>query len=257
MGTWLIAVPASHPCAAVEVALCLKRVPHRRIDLVPIAHRPVLRMLCGASTVPGLRFDDGEFVVGSRSVMRALERRVPAPALLGGPGVAAAEAWGEEVLQPVVRRVMWASLRRAPGALPSYAAEARPPVPALLARAVAPCGRGLRRREVAHGSRRHRGQGGSGRKPLRCPASDQPGDRDEDARLWTRQDQNNPANGLRCHVQTTATGSSTAHAAGGSALVAGLRRLRFGSAPTAATEMNRYRIVGTTSGTGCSATRRG
>jgi glutathione S-transferase len=138
VGTWLVAVPASHPCAAVEAALRLKAVRYRRIDLVPLLHKPVQRVLFGAPTVPGLILSDGGRVVGSRPIMRALEARVPEPALLGWPDVDEAERWGDEVLQPLVRRLMWASLRRAPAALQSYAVGARPPVPAPLIWLIAP-----------------------------------------------------------------------------------------------------------------------
>ena len=46
--------------------------------------------------------------------------------------------WGDEVLQPLVRRIVWAALRRAPGAMMSYSAGARLPVPAPVARLSAP-----------------------------------------------------------------------------------------------------------------------
>ena len=35
----LYAIPASHPCAAVERALQLKELPYRRVELIPVAHR--------------------------------------------------------------------------------------------------------------------------------------------------------------------------------------------------------------------------
>jgi glutathione S-transferase len=49
-----------------------------------------------------------------------------------------AEAWGDEVLQPHVRRLVWVALRGNPAALVSYSAAARPPVPAPVARVLAP-----------------------------------------------------------------------------------------------------------------------
>jgi hypothetical protein len=33
----LYAIPASHPCAAVERALQLKQIPYRRSELIPVA----------------------------------------------------------------------------------------------------------------------------------------------------------------------------------------------------------------------------
>ncbi len=138
----LYAIPASHPCAAVERALQLKRVPYRRVELVPVAHQLPLRLRFGAGTVPGLEFDDGARVSGSRAILRALEVRAPEPALLpthdDEARVERAEEWGDQVLQPLVRRILWATLRRAPGALDSYLAGARLPVPRPLARLAAP-----------------------------------------------------------------------------------------------------------------------
>jgi glutathione S-transferase len=121
----LYAFPASHPCATAERALQLKRVPYRRVDLIPIAHRLVQRVRFGAGYVPGVMFDDGARVAGSRAIVRALEQRVAAPALLPAGAeararVERAEEWGEQVLQALVRRILWAALRRAPGAMESY-----------------------------------------------------------------------------------------------------------------------------------------
>ncbi|HWT22322.1 MAG TPA: glutathione S-transferase N-terminal domain-containing protein [Solirubrobacteraceae bacterium] len=140
----LYAIPASHPCAAVEAALRLKDVPYRRVDLLPLVSRLVQRRRFERGTVPAVAFADGARVVGSRAILRALDERVPAGPLLppeGDPAhdaVERAEAWGEEVLQPLARRLIWAALRRAPGALGSYAEGARLPVPAGVAGLSAP-----------------------------------------------------------------------------------------------------------------------
>ena len=130
----LYAVPASHPCAVVERALEMKGIPFRRVDLVPMTH-PLLQVArFGKRTVPGLVLADGSKHVGSRAIVRELDRRVPSPALLPDDGrVAAVEEWGDEVLQPLVRRVLWASLRRSPKAMTSYAEGARLPIPVSLA----------------------------------------------------------------------------------------------------------------------------
>jgi glutathione S-transferase len=139
----LYAIPASHPCAAVEKALQLKRVPYRRCELIPVAHRLPQRLRFGAGSVPALEFPDGARVSGSRAIVRALEQRAPAPPLLPADGdararVERAEEWGDQVLQAVVRRISWAALRRAPAALESYTEGAQLPVPARVARASAP-----------------------------------------------------------------------------------------------------------------------
>ena len=144
MATTLYAIPASHPCATVELALRLKEVPYERIDLPPLVSRVVLRRRFGRGTVPAIVFEDGAHVVGSRAIVRELEARAPAPRLLPPEGderrapVERAEAWGDEVLQPLVRRLIWAALDRAPAAMPSYGAGARLPVPALAARLASP-----------------------------------------------------------------------------------------------------------------------
>jgi glutathione S-transferase len=139
----LYAIPASHPCAAVERALQLKAIGYRRVELIPVAHRLVQRLRFGTATVPVLVLPDGAQVAGSRPIVRALEERVPAPPLLPAgreerARVERAEEWGDEVLQPLARRLIWASLRRDPGALMSYAEGARLPVPRPLGHVLAP-----------------------------------------------------------------------------------------------------------------------
>jgi glutathione S-transferase len=138
----LYAVPASHPCAAVEKALQLKGIDYRRIDLPPVAHKPVQKALFGRGTAPGLVLD-GRKLIGSREITRALEERVPSPPLLPADekerkAVELAEQWGDEVLQPLVRRAIWIALRRSPAALPSFGADSRLPIPDAVSRLTAP-----------------------------------------------------------------------------------------------------------------------
>lgn len=133
--TKLYVVPASHPCATVIKALELKEMPFERIDLVPTFHAAAQKLRFGARTVPGIVFADGRKVQGSRAILRELESRAPDPALLDGNSEEA-EAWGDEVLQPLVRRVIWQALSRQPAAQLSYLGDAKlvPPVPRPLAR---------------------------------------------------------------------------------------------------------------------------
>jgi glutathione S-transferase len=152
----LYAIPASNPCATVERAMQLKGVPYRRVELVPGAHVVQQRARFGAGSVPGVAFADGARVIGSRAILRALDQRVPEPALLPAAEelrarVGRAEEWGDQVLQSVVRRVLWAALRRTPAAIESYTEGARLPVPRPLARASAPL--------VARMSQRRNGAG--------------------------------------------------------------------------------------------------
>src|SRR3954447_6993132 len=139
----LYVVPASHPCAAVELALRRKSLACERVDLIPLWHVVHQRVAFGRRTVPGLKLADGGRVSGSRAIMRVLDSLEPDPPLL--PGAAAkrakaeaAEAWGEEVLQPLVRRVLWAAAQRHPEALESYSEGADLPIPASLAARSAP-----------------------------------------------------------------------------------------------------------------------
>jgi glutathione S-transferase len=139
----LYAIPASHPCAAVEAALRIKGVDYERVELIPVAAKLVQWRRFGAPTVPGVVFGDGERVVGSRRIVRALEHRAPEPHLLPLDArerreVEEAEKWGDQVLQPLARRLVWASLKRAPGRVTAYSEGARLPVPAPLARLSAP-----------------------------------------------------------------------------------------------------------------------
>src|SRR5215218_1959175 len=97
----------------------------------------------GGTTVPAVEFADGEKVLGSREILRALEHRAPEPGLLPADGrerrgVEEAERWGDEVLQPLARRLAWAALVRDPGAMMAYAADADLPVPQPLVRLSAP-----------------------------------------------------------------------------------------------------------------------
>jgi glutathione S-transferase len=139
----LFAVPASHPCAAIEAALTLKAVDYRRIDMIPVLAKPLQYARFRGFTVPGVEFADGRKVLGSRAIVRALEHIAPEPPLLPLDGrerrrVEQAEQWADEVLQPLVRRIVWAALRHDPSATTSYSARARLPVPAPLARLSAP-----------------------------------------------------------------------------------------------------------------------
>ena len=134
MAATLYAVPASHPCACVERALQLKAIEYRRVDLPPVAHKAIQKALFGGSTVPGLVLD-GEKILGSlphhpraRASRRPSRRCCPSDAK-ERKSVELAEGWGDEVLQPLVRRVLWAALARAPArdALLQRGLEARDP----------------------------------------------------------------------------------------------------------------------------------
>ena len=142
MTATLYALPASHPCACAERALQLKAIEYRRIDLPPLAHKAIQKARFGGSTVPGLVLD-GKKVLGSLPIVRALEAKAPEPPLLPSDrkerkSVELAESWGDEVLQPLVRRLLWSALGRAPSALASYSEGSNLPIPAPVTRLSAP-----------------------------------------------------------------------------------------------------------------------
>ncbi len=141
--TKLYVLPGSHPCAAVEVALGIKSIDFQRVDLLPLSQVLIGPLRYGGSTVPGLRLD-GERLVGSRAIMRRLDELVPEPALLppvGTPSYAQvldAERWGDEVLQSVPRRILDLAFLSDPGAMVSYAGDAKLPLPVGLMRPALP-----------------------------------------------------------------------------------------------------------------------
>lgn len=111
-------IPGSHPCEAVEIAMLSKGIEVKKVNLLPVMHKPVQRMMFGQATVPGVVFD-GERVVGSRRIMKRLDELVPEPALYPADAelrgrVEEAELWGDDVLQATVRRLLWAVARHAP-----------------------------------------------------------------------------------------------------------------------------------------------
>ena len=143
MTATLYALPASHPCAAIDLALRLKGIEFRRVDMIPVVSKVQMWARFRGVTVPGIEFADGERVHGSREIVRTLEHRAPEPPLLPADGharrlVEEGELWGDQVLQPLARRIAWAALKRRTGALMSYGENADLPVPDAMARLSAP-----------------------------------------------------------------------------------------------------------------------
>jgi glutathione S-transferase len=140
----LYALPGSHPCAAVEVALRRKAIDYKRVDLLPLTQLAIGPLRYGGNTVPGLRID-GERLAGSRTIMRRLDTLQPEPALLpplsdalARARVLEAEHWGDEVLQSVPRRILDAAWLRDAACMESYAGDARLPLPRALLRPALP-----------------------------------------------------------------------------------------------------------------------
>jgi glutathione S-transferase len=100
----------SNPAAAAAAMVAYKRIPHRLVWLMPGLH-PLLVRFAGFDgfTIPALEHD-GRRLQGSRSISRYLDELRPEPPLFPAePGARArveeAERWGEQVLQPVPRRL--------------------------------------------------------------------------------------------------------------------------------------------------------
>jgi glutathione S-transferase len=134
----LFVVPASHPSTAVAKALEIKGVPFETVYLVPVFHKLHQKArFGGAGTVPGLILEDGRKLMGSRAIIRELEALRPDPPLHSDdPRVAEAEEWGDEVLQALVRRVIWKVLAEDTDAQLTYADGLKlfPPVPRPMAK---------------------------------------------------------------------------------------------------------------------------
>jgi glutathione S-transferase len=140
----LYALPGSHPCAAVEVALRLKSIDYKRVDLLPLTQLAIGPLRYGGNTVPGLRIGS-ERLAGSRTIMRRLDALAPEPPLLpplsdavARARVLEAERWGDEVLQSVPRRILDAAWLRDAACMESYAGNAKLPLPRPLLRPALP-----------------------------------------------------------------------------------------------------------------------
>jgi glutathione S-transferase len=110
MATRLYVVPISNAAAAGAAMVRHKRIPHRVVTFMPGFHPPLVRAAgFERHTVPALEVD-GRKVQGSRQIARFLDRVAPYPPLFPRDPeecarVEEAERWGEQVLQPVPRRL--------------------------------------------------------------------------------------------------------------------------------------------------------
>lgn len=130
----LFVVHGSHPCAAVEAALRMKGIEYSKVEWPPPMHAPLQRVIFGRRTVPGIRID-GEKIVGSGAIMHRLDELAPEPALFPADPeararVEEAERWGDEVLQPMARRLLWPAMKARPDAAPTYMEGAKIALPA-------------------------------------------------------------------------------------------------------------------------------
>jgi glutathione S-transferase len=139
MPATLYVVHGSHPCATAAKAFELKGVPVKAVEIPPPSHFALMRVMFGGPTVPAVKFEDGEKVQGSTKILRALERRVPEPRLYTSPEVEQAERWGDEVFQPIARRVLWPAFSRSPRSMHAFQQGQRgPKLPMPVVLALAP-----------------------------------------------------------------------------------------------------------------------
>jgi glutathione S-transferase len=144
MRATIYVIPGSSSSMAGRLMLEHKGISYRRRDLVAVVSRPILRLVgFDGITVPAIKLD-GERLQGTTKISRALDELVPEPPLFPADperraAVERAEAWGDEVLQPVPRRLAWAALSRERSGVPSFFEGARLGIPAgLAARTSAP-----------------------------------------------------------------------------------------------------------------------
>ncbi len=133
----LYAVYTSHPAHAARLMLEHKGIEHKVVNLVPGTHAAALRALgFRRGTVPALRLD-GRRIQGTRAISRALDEAQPEPPLFPADPqerirVEEAERWGDDVLQPVPRRIGGWVFANRPEMRTRLAREAGLPAPRLL-----------------------------------------------------------------------------------------------------------------------------
>lgn len=117
-------IPFSPPCQAVRVAMERKGLEHEVVQLTPGPHADEVERIYGEGrrTVPGVLID-GEPVHGSTTIMERLDAMVADPPLYPearADAIRAAERWGDEELQPAMRRMFWGTMHFRPEALGTF-----------------------------------------------------------------------------------------------------------------------------------------
>ncbi len=134
----LYVLPGSHPSRTGRLMLEHEGIDYKRVDLIAALHRPLLRAHgFKAPTVRALRID-GRRIQGTRNISRTLDEIDPEPPLFPADparraAVEEAERWGDEVLQPVPRRLTWWAMKRDRSGARSFLEGARLGIPVALA----------------------------------------------------------------------------------------------------------------------------
>jgi len=137
MPATLYVVYTSHPSHAARLMLEHKGIDHKVVSLVPGTHPAAVRALGFRNgTVPALRLD-GRRIQGTRAISHALDEAQPEPPLFPADAqerirVEEAELWGDEILQPVPRRIGGWVFANRPEMRIRIAREAGLPAPRLL-----------------------------------------------------------------------------------------------------------------------------
>ncbi len=138
MDVKLYVVPSSHPCNTARLMLEHKGIEYRRVDLIPLIAKAYLRLRgFPGSTVPALEID-GRKIQGTLNMSRELERIKPQPALFPEDSemrekVEEAERWGDAMLQPIPRRIIWWCMKKDRTPMAGFIGDARIGVPTGLA----------------------------------------------------------------------------------------------------------------------------
>ena len=157
----LYGMSISHPANAARLMLEHKGIEYDLVAIAPGTQAVRVRLAgFGGGTVPALRLD-GHRALGSRSISRLLDEVRPDPPLFPRDPerrreVEEAERWGDEVLQPVPRRLLRWALRHRPEERARFTRMMGTPAPALAARAMAPVVAFYARREDARSTERIR-----------------------------------------------------------------------------------------------------
>jgi glutathione S-transferase len=147
----LYVIPGSHACRSAILMLEHKEVPYRRVDVLTLTHPVVARLLgfdaggetrrVGGRRTFGIRFGDllgtvpalamdGRRVSTNRQIARALDEHHPAPPLFPADpqlrrAAEEAEAWANDDLQMVARRLTLTYALRDPAGAARAGADGR------------------------------------------------------------------------------------------------------------------------------------
>ncbi|HYH58441.1 MAG TPA: glutathione S-transferase N-terminal domain-containing protein [Thermoleophilaceae bacterium] len=158
----LYGMSISHPANAARLMLEYKGIPYELVRVSPGAQAVRVRLArFRGGTVPALAID-GRRALGTRAISRLLDELQPEPPLFPPDpdrrrAVEEAEAWGEQVLQPIPRRALRWALSHDQAARMTFSRAVGNPMPAVTSRAMLPVIAFYARRENAWSTDQIRG----------------------------------------------------------------------------------------------------